>query len=201
MADSSVDITPGSGASVDTRTEGTNGNHRQVVVLGDPATNAGVAPVDATAGLKVDLGADNDVTVSSIAAGDNNIGNVDVVTLPSIPAGTNNIGDIDVLSVTGIVPPAGEYETVAAGQTAQTLGATGGTGDYLKHLLVIPATTSPGNVIILDNATSITVFTGGASSVLTLHPFTINLEMYSVSGAWKVTTGSNVSVVAVGNFT
>lgn len=64
MADSSVDVTPGSGASVDTRTEGTNGNHRQVMVIGDPATNAGVAPVDGTAGLKVDLGADNDVTVT-----------------------------------------------------------------------------------------------------------------------------------------
>lgn len=65
MADSAVGITAGSGTSIDTRTEATNGNHRQVVVLGDPSTNAGVAPVDATAGLKVDLGADNDVTVTS----------------------------------------------------------------------------------------------------------------------------------------
>lgn len=64
MADTAVAITAGAGTSIDTRTEGTNGNHRQVVVLGDPATNAGVAPVDATAGLKVDLGADNDVVVS-----------------------------------------------------------------------------------------------------------------------------------------
>lgn len=62
MADTAIAITAGSGTNVDTRTEGTNGNHRQVVVLGDPATNAGVAPVDATAGLKVDLGSDNDVT-------------------------------------------------------------------------------------------------------------------------------------------
>lgn len=65
MADSAVDITAGSGTSIDTRTESTNGHHRQVVVLGDPATNAGVAPVDATAGLKVDLGADNDVVVTN----------------------------------------------------------------------------------------------------------------------------------------
>lgn len=64
MADTSVAITPGSGTNIDTRTESTNGNHRQVVVLGDPATNAGVAPVDATSGLKVDLGSDNDVTVT-----------------------------------------------------------------------------------------------------------------------------------------
>ena len=64
MADTAIAITAGSGTNVDTRTEATNGNHRQVVVLGDPSTNAGVAPVDATAGLKVDLGADNDVTVT-----------------------------------------------------------------------------------------------------------------------------------------
>ena len=68
MADTAVAITAGSGTNIDTRTEGTNGNHRQVVVLGDPATNAGVAPVDATAGLKVDLGADNDVTFTKAAA-------------------------------------------------------------------------------------------------------------------------------------
>lgn len=39
------------------------------------------------------------VDVASIAAGDNNIGNVDIVTLPSIPAGTNNIGDVDIASI------------------------------------------------------------------------------------------------------
>lgn len=55
MADSAIAVTAGSGTNVDTRTEGTNGNHRQVVVLGDPATNAGVAPVDATNGLSVSV--------------------------------------------------------------------------------------------------------------------------------------------------
>lgn len=93
------------------------------------------------------------------------------------------------------------YETVAASQTAQVLGPTGALGDYLSGLLVIPATTSPGNVLILDNATSITVFAGGASSVGSLIPFFIPIGARSVSGAWKVTTGSNVSVMAIGNFT
>ncbi len=94
-----------------------------------------------------------------------------------------------------------EYETVAASQTAQVLGATGATGDFISGLLVVPATTSPGNVLLLDNATSMTVFTGGASSVSNLVPFFIPLGMTSVSGAWKVTTGANVSVIGVGNFT
>lgn len=96
---------------------------------------------------------------------------------------------------------AGEYETVAASQTGQVLGATGATGDWISGILVVPATTSPGNVLLLDNATSITVFTGGASSVSNLVPFFIPLGMKSVSGAWKVTTGANVSCIGIGNFT
>lgn len=95
----------------------------------------------------------------------------------------------------------GEYETVAASQTAQVLGATGAAGDFISGVLVIPATTSPGNVILLDNATSITIFTGGASSVSNLVPFMIPLGMVSASGAWKLTTGANVSCIGIGNFT
>ena len=38
-----------------------------------------------------------------------------------------------------------DYETVAASQTAQALGATGAKGDFLSGVLVVPATTSPGN--------------------------------------------------------
>lgn len=93
-----------------------------------------------------------------------------------------------------------DYETVAAGQTAQVLGSVGALGDVIAGILVIPATTSPGNVILLDNATSITVFIGGATSVADLKPFWIPLGLKSASGAWKITTGANVSCIAVGDF-
>jgi hypothetical protein len=53
MADTAVAITAGSGTNIDTRTESTNGNHRQVVCLGDPDTNAGIAPVDSVRGITV----------------------------------------------------------------------------------------------------------------------------------------------------
>lgn len=96
---------------------------------------------------------------------------------------------------------AGEYETVAASQTTQALGATGATGDWLEGLLVTPATTSPGVVTLLDNATTIFSFVGGASSVSNLIPFYIPVRLKSVSGAWKITTGANIQVVASGNFT
>lgn len=107
MADASVAVTAGTGTSIDTRTEATNGNHRQVVVVGDPSTNAGIAPVDATAGLKVDLGADNDVTVSgatltaiqaAVEILDNAISGsemqVDVVA--ALPTGANTIGAVNI---------------------------------------------------------------------------------------------------------
>lgn len=100
------------------------------------------------------------------------------------------------------VKTVGEYETVAASQTDQALGATGAAGDYLSGLLVVPATTSPGAVSIKDGAGSaITVFTGGATSVSNLVPFFIPLGLVSLSGAWKVTTGANASVIGVGDFT
>src|SRR3990167_9203146 len=47
---------------------------------------AAIVPGDATAGLKVDLGADNDITgtvTANLAAGTNNIGDVDVLTVPA----------------------------------------------------------------------------------------------------------------------
>lgn len=94
-----------------------------------------------------------------------------------------------------------EYETVAASQTEQVLGGAGAVGDYLSHVLIIPASTSPGNVILLDNATAITIFTGGAGSVTSLQPFIIPLGIISVSGPFKLTTGASVSAMAVGNFT
>jgi hypothetical protein len=97
---------------------------------------------------------------------------------------------------------AGKYETVAASQTDQALGPTGATGDYLAGVLIVPATTSPGAVSIKDGGGSaITIFAGGASSVSNLVPFFVPLGIISTGGAWKVTTGTNVSAIGVGNFT
>ena len=94
----------------------------------------------------------------------------------------------------------GKYETVAASQTAQRLGINGCLSDVIYGVLVIPGTTSPGNVLLLDGATSITIFTGGADSVLSLVPFYIPLGMRSSSGAWSLTTGANVTAIAMGSF-
>lgn len=102
-----------------------------------------------------------------------------------------------------VINGASKYNTVAASQSTQALtgGGGGATGDYLAGVLVIPATTSPGVVSVIDNATTIVAFPGGASSVSNLVPFYLPLGAVSSSGAWKITTGANVSCVAVGKFT
>lgn len=91
------------------------------------------------------------------------------------------------------------YETVAASQTAQVLGPTGATGDYLKAILIIPATTGAGNIALLDGTTSISIFATGTLADLT--PIYIPFGINSVTGAWKITTGANVSVIGIGQFT
>lgn len=91
-----------------------------------------------------------------------------------------------------------EYETVAASQTAQVLGGTGATRDYIDHLVVVVATAATAAVSILDGSTSISVFPNSpGGGIGTYH---VNLGLYSVSGPWKVTTGAGSSVIAVGNF-
>jgi hypothetical protein len=164
------------------------------------ATIAGTAPAfgDGAKGstvLRTTLATDSAGIITTGTAG---TPSTQVISVQGVSSGTPQpvSGTVSITDISSA-----EYETVAASQTAQALGATGATGDYISGLLVVPATTSPGNVLLLDNATSITVFAGGATSVSNLVPFFIPLGMKSVSGAWKVTTGSNVSVIGIGNFT
>ena len=112
-----------------------------------------------------------------------------------LPAALGSLGGLKVESL------ASDYETVAASATAQVLGATGAAGDLIQGILVIPATSIPGQILLLDNATSITIFVGGASSIVDLKPFFVPLGLKSVSGAWKLTTGANVSAIGIGKFT
>jgi hypothetical protein len=94
----------------------------------------------------------------------------------------------------------GDYETVAASQSDQALGPTGGKGDFLEGLLCIVATAATSAVSIKDGS-------GSAISVLPdnvgpgVGSYYVPVNARSRSGAWKVTTGAGVSVVATGTFT
>lgn len=95
-----------------------------------------------------------------------------------------------------------DWETVAASATDQIMGGNGAKGDYLGSVLIIPGTTSPGAVQIKDGAGSaITIFTGGATSVVGLQPIPVPLGITSLSGAWKITTGTNVTAIGFGKWT
>jgi len=98
-------------------------------------------------------------------------------TLPAIPAG---------------------YETVAAGQTNQVLGGTGAIGDVLSTLICTVATAATSAVTIKDGAGS-SIPALPANTPIGTYTITINLA--SAAGAWSVTTGAGVSVIATGNFT
>lgn len=99
------------------------------------------------------------------------------------------------------------YVPVAASQTAQVLKGygAGAQGDWLSGVLVIPATTSPGVVTMIDgtggSAITTNIFAGGATSTSNLVPFFIPIGARSQVGKWQLTTGANLSAVAVGNFT
>lgn len=108
MADTAVAITAGTGTNIDTRTEGTNGNHRQVVVLGDPATNAGVAPVDATNGLSVDVKASALPSGASTSA-KQDTGNTSIA---SIDTKTPVLGQALAAASVPVVLPAAQITTL-----------------------------------------------------------------------------------------
>lgn len=116
-----------------------------------------------------------------------------------------NAGAALVKGGVGVVNGGSTYQAVAASSTATVLQtSTGAAGDYLSHCDIYPTSTSPGVVTVFDNtntaATSVILFPGGASSLSNLVPFPVPVGAVSTAGAWKVTTGSAVSVVCYGKF-
>lgn len=103
MADN-VTLNSGTGGATLKTDELADTSHVQYVKLMDgTADGTGVIPGDATNGLLVNLGANNDVTVTGTVTVDLGVNNDVTVTsgtvTANLAAGTNNIGDVDVLSV------------------------------------------------------------------------------------------------------
>jgi len=90
------------------------------------------------------------------------------------------------------------YEHVASSQTAQVLGGTGAVGDYLHRLICTVSTAATSAVTILDGSTSHVILPNNVGSGL--GAYVIDIEAASSTGAWKVTTGAGVEVIAVGIF-
>lgn len=185
MADTAVAITSGSGTNIDTRTEATNGNHRQVIVIGDPSTNNGVAPVDVTAGLKVDLGVDNDVVVSSITT-NTPVGNVahdavdsgapikmgakaestpSTATLVADGDRTDTYADIDGLQLMKPYTSYGDIlservtDTTGTSTAFSTFGATASTRNYITTIIVYNSSATNGFVDLRDGTAGSVIMT------------------------------------------
>lgn len=92
-----------------------------------------------------------------------------------------------------------EYETVAVSQTAQVLGATGAAGDFLKRLIVVVATAGANGVCTINDGggSEISIAPSGTA----VGPHIVEIGARSVTGSWRVTTGSACTVLAVGDFT
>lgn len=217
MADSAIPITGGSGYNVDTRTESTNSNHRQVITIGDPSSNGGVAPVDATNGLSVTLTTAipaGTAAIGKLAANDGvDIGDVTINNAVGngvyIRPGTGvNLDTANVTVATSALPSG------AATASAQTTGNaslsnietsvgliddavyTDGTGTPSKALAVagtdgtnpqIISTNSTGHVNIADGGNTITV----DGTVAATQSGTWNIT--NVSGTVSLPTGAATS--------
>jgi hypothetical protein len=114
-----------------------------------------------------------------------------------------NAGAALVKGGVGVVNGGSFYQHIAASQTAAVLqSSTGAAGDYLSHCVIYPSTTAAGSVTVFDNTnaagTNVIEFSTGTLS--NLAPISIPVGAVSVSGAWKVTTGANETVVCYGKF-
>lgn len=91
-----------------------------------------------------------------------------------------------------------QYEHVPVSQTARVLGGTGAVGDYLHRLICTVSTAATGNVVIGDGAFAYTIVPASSGSGINVYNIEVNAA--STTGAWKVTTGAGVEVLAVGIF-
>lgn len=93
-----------------------------------------------------------------------------------------------------------QYALVAASQTAVVLGG-GHAGGRITGVLLVPSSTSPGSVTLIDSSgSSIVLFQGGVSSLPSLAPIFLGLSLVpsSPSGVWSCTTGANIACVFQG---
>ena len=179
-----------------------------ITVKDASGSNVVIRTTDVGAGIEANMSIP---TNTAGVAADFGPGTGGTTTTPRMIIDSSQLGSLGQAAATASAPvvPAtnwvynqGYYVAVAASQTGAVLqSSTGAIGDYLDHIIVFPATTAAGNVLIIDNSTTVGTYPGGGTTaLLTLTPFTIYVGAVSRSGAWKVTTGANVSILAVGRF-
>jgi len=92
-----------------------------------------------------------------------------------------------------------QYETVAVSQTNQALGATGAIGDVLQRLVCKVAANDATSAASIKDGSGAAISIIPASAPIGVH--VVELGIQSTAGAWSVTTGAGVTVLAIGRFT
>lgn len=198
MADTAVAITAGSGTNIDTRTEATNGNHRQVVVLGDPSTNDGVAPVDATNGLSVN------VTNASLTVASHAVTNAGTFAVQESGAALTSLQLIDDAVYTdGTGTPSKALGIAGTDGTNPQIIKTDTAGELQVDVLTLPAipagTNNIGDVDVLTVNGVAPAFGSGVrgATVQRVTIATDDVVPASQSGTWNVGTLTTLTGGAV----
>lgn len=192
MADSNVQLSPDStGKKMDTRTEATNSEHRQVMVIGDPSVNAGVAPVDATKGLAVDLTATGANSTALKVDGS-------AVTQPVSGTVTANLGTIAGVSTAAKQPALG-----TAGTASADVISVQGIASMTKLLVTPDSVALPANQSVnVSQINAVTPLmgngtTGTGSQRVTIASDNTAFSVNAVqSGTWTVQQGSTPASLA-----
>jgi hypothetical protein len=147
---------------------------------------------DSTNGMLVNLGANNDVTVTgtvtaNLAAGSNNIGDVDVL---SIAGGDNNIGNVDIVSVPSPLSTTGHGTAAAAHRVELPTDGTGVVG-------LNAGTNNIGDVDVLTVPSPLS--TAGNGTAATAHRVTIASDSTGVIGVTQSGTWDEVGINDSGN--
>ena len=199
MADSAVAITAGSGTNVDTRTEATNGDHRQVVVIGDPSVTNGVATVS-TGGALSTLPAGAAASGSAVSGNPLLVGGSDGTNARSLSTDTSGRlitvppDTSATISIAANATPGGSITGLTGSGVAMIQVTSVGTGGVVQAQLTVDGTNwlnVTGSNSIVNSATGAYVASGNINAV--------GMYMVDVSGA----TGVRVitTVLTSGTFT
>lgn len=91
-----------------------------------------------------------------------------------------------------------KYEAVAAGQSAQAMGATGKAGDIFERLVAVVATSGANGTVDIKDGSDSAINIVPANAAVGVYVVELNIK--STKGAWQVTTGSAATAIGIGQF-
>ena len=127
------------------------GTQRVVLATNQPTVPVSLSSLPALAAGTNNIGDVDVLTLPSLPAGTNNIGDVDIAS--ALPAGTNNIGDVDVLTLPTL--PAGDNNIGNVDLASAIPAGTNNIGDVDVASVAIPSSLSYGNTNVTTAGTEV----------------------------------------------